>query len=104
MNINIEALEQIPQIFEMMKKMSEQFENKIDKRWLNISEAAYYLGYSKDHLHKLKDSSFILGQHYFKRSGRLLFDKNELDRWVMTTPINNIDAKGLAEAVLKDVI
>lgn len=104
MNINLEALEQIPQILQMMKVITSQVENKIEKRWLNISEAAYYLGYSKDSIHRLKDDSFILGQHYFKKSGKLLFDKNELDKWVMTTPVNNIDAKALAEAVLKDVI
>lgn len=104
MNINIEALDQIPQIFEMMKLLSKQMENNVEKRWLNISEAANYLGYSKDHLHKLKESSFIIGQHYYKKSGKLLFDKNELDKWVMTTPVNNIDANAVIEAVLKDVI
>jgi hypothetical protein len=83
----------------------DQLESKIsiNKRWLNISEASTYLGYSKDHIHKLKNDSFILGTHYHKKSGKLLFDKIELDNWV-TFDINTVDARDIAKKVLKDLI
>ena len=73
------------------------------KKWLNINETAHYLGYSKDYIHKLKDSNFILNKHYYKKSGKLLFDKDELDLWV-TTSHNVINPKEIANEILKDLI
>ncbi len=74
-----------------------------EKRWLNISETAYYLGYSKEYIHKLKDNYFILNKHYYKKAGKLLFDKDELDIWVKSSN-NQIDVKKLADEILKDLI
>lgn len=98
--------------FEELKEQIIALQNQIqsldkkilgEKRWLNIKETAHYLGYSKEYLHKLKDSSFILGVHYYKKSGKLLFDKDQLDLWV-TTIDNKIDVKQLADEILKDLI
>lgn len=58
------------------------------KRWLNSNEAADYIGYSIDGLRKLKDVNLFLDVHYFKTSGKLLFDQYALDDWVMGT--NNV--------------
>lgn len=103
MNLNIEALNQIPQILEMIKVLSERIENKVEKRWLNVSETAYYLGYSKDHIHKLKANHFIESKHYHKKAGRVLFDRLELDKWV-TSSKDTINPKEIANMVLKDLI
>ncbi len=101
MNINFENLEKINDI---LLKLNE-LESKISgaKRWLNINETAHYLGYSKEYIHKLKDSSFILNKHYYKRNGKLLFDKDELDRWV-TVASHSMSAKEIANEILKDLI
>ncbi|RXJ83321.1 helix-turn-helix domain-containing protein [Arcobacter cloacae] len=101
MDISFENLKKIDTILEKI----ETLENKIssEKRWLNTKEASYYLGYSKDHIHKLKDSHLIEGKHYFKKAGRILFDKLELDNWV-TTSFININSKKIAENILKDLI
>ena len=82
----------------------ETIESKIkeEKRWLNIKEASYYLGYSQDHLHKLKNEHFIESKHYHKKAGRVLFDKIELDNWV-TLSKNQLDAKEIANELLKDL-
>jgi len=103
MNLNIEALNQIPQILEMVKGLNEKVENKIEKRWLNVAETAFYLGYSKDHIHKLKTNHFIEGKHYHKKAGRVLFDKLELDKWVISS-VNMINPKEITDTVLKDLI
>ena len=76
---------------------------KQEKRWLNIKEASYYLGYSQDHLHKLKNEHFIESKHYHKKAGRVLFDKIELDNWV-TLSVNMLDPKQIANELLKDLI
>lgn len=57
------------------------------KRWLNTKETADYLGYSKDGLMKLKDVHLFLDMHYFKKAGKLIFDRHALDTWIMETKI-----------------
>jgi len=101
MDIKFENLAKIDILLERMDKL----EAKIlgEKRWLNIAETSHYLGYSKDHIHKLKNDSFILGKHYHKKSGKLLFDKAQLDNWV-TFDSNTKDAVDIANEVLKDLL
>ncbi len=102
MNIKFENLEKIDLLLEKIEFLTNSF--KGEKRWLNITETAHYLGYSKEYIHKLKDSSFILNKHYFKRNGKLLFDKYELDNWVQGSTQINIDPKELANEILKDIL
>ena len=90
---------------DILIQMVEQLESKVSgtKRWLNINETAHYLGYSKEYIHKLKDSSLFLNKHYYKKSGKLLFDKDELDLWVTSSKVK-LDSKKIAQEVLKDLI
>ena len=100
MNIPFENLEKIDEILQLLKK---QQTNNYEKRWLNVSETAHYLGYSKDHIHKMKSDTFMLDLHYYKKAGRLLFDRIELDKWVTTTA-NRLSPKDIANEILKDLI
>jgi len=102
MDIKFENLAKIDLLIEKIEKL----ESKVSgaKKWLNISETAFYLGYSKEYIHKLKDSSFLLNKHYYKKSGKLLFDKDELDNWVTSSQSNIIDPQELANEILKDLI
>ena len=77
MEINFDNLKKIDTILEKIEILEQKINS--EKRWLNINEASNYLGYSKDHIHKLKESYFIENKHYYKKSGRILFDKLELD-------------------------
>jgi len=101
MNIPFENLLKIDDILNKLHLL----ESKISgaKKWLNVTETAHYLGYSKEYIHKLKDSNFILNKHYYKKSGKLLFDKDELDLWV-TSSKNIMNPKEIAKEVLKDLI
>lgn len=101
MNIKFENLEKIDLLIEKLNYLEEKI--SIDKRWLNVEETAYYLGYSKDHIHKLKANYFIDGVHYHKKAGRVLFDKLELDKWV-TSNVNMLNPKDIVNSVLKDLI
>jgi len=85
MNIDLEALSQIPQIFELLTSLKDTVEKgTVEKRWLNKLEVAEYAGYSKDAIDaKVKDKSFVKGIHYYKPSGQLMFDKVEIDKWIM---------------------
>ncbi|MEA3290421.1 MAG: helix-turn-helix domain-containing protein [Campylobacterota bacterium] len=101
MKIAFENLLKIDLLLEKMNILEQKISGA--KKWLNISETAHYLGYSKDYIHKLKDTNFILNKHYYKKSGKLLFDKDELDSWV-TASSNLMNPKDIANEILKDLI
>lgn len=96
--------ENLAKIDEILLKM-DILEQKISgaKKWLNVSETAHYLGYSKDYIHKLKDTYFLENKHFYKKAGRLLFDKDELDIWVKSSN-NKIDAREIANKIMKGLI
>jgi len=102
--MNLDAFNNLEKIDDILKILN-SIEQKISplKRWLNIKEASEYLGYSKDHLHKIKENHLIEGKHYHKKVGKILFDKIELDNWIMTS-FNKQDVQKIVNDVLKDLI
>lgn len=96
-----ENLELIPKLLEQLESLEQKVSS--EKRWFNVAQTANYLGYSKDHIHKLKADYFQEGVHFHKKAGRILFDKNELDKWV-TSSKNMMNSKDIANEVLKDLI
>jgi len=102
--IDMENINLIKDMADNLEVIKQSLSANNSKRWLNTSETAIYLGYSKEHIPKLKNSYFIDGKHYYKKAGRVLFDKYELDNWVTTAPINKLNAKDMASQLLKDLI
>jgi len=88
MEIALENLELLPQILEKLTIIEQRLDNTSQKRWLNVNELSIYLCYSKDRIYALKDSEFIEGIHYYKK-GKLLFDRYEIDKWVMGLGTNH---------------
>lgn len=82
MTANFKDLELIKKISNDIKIIKKSFENRVEKKCLSTKELAKYLDNSQDRLHKLKGDEFILGIHFHKRKGKLLFDKNKIDNWV----------------------
>ena len=76
------------------------------KQWLNTSEAAHYLGYSKESIHKMvKSGEFRRGIHYHKKIKRLLFNKIEIDKWVMSDePVNSISYNEDIDKTIDDIL
>ena len=101
MLVDFENLSKINTILVKLEELDAKLSS--EKRWLNIKEASNYLGYSQDHIHKLKNSHFIEGKHYYKKTGKLLFDKIAIDTWVQSS-LTSIDAKEVANNILKDLI
>lgn len=83
MNVELEHLKLLPQMFEILEVMKQQLASAQNKRWFNTTELAKYLGYSKDRLYKIKEEHLIEGKHFFKKSGKILFDRVAIDSWVV---------------------
>ncbi|MCR1810080.1 AlpA family transcriptional regulator [Sulfurospirillum sp. hDNRA2] len=77
---NINLIKAMAQDIELIKKA---LENQTAKRWLNVKELSTYLGYSKDHIYKLKEDTFIEGVHFYKKTGKIIFDRVTIDSWVV---------------------
>ena len=93
MNIDFEALSQIPQLLEIVTELKKTIEaGTIDKRWLNKQEMVAYSGYGEDAL-KIKRStnSLVENIHYYKKNATtIIYDKIEIDNWIMgIRPANN---------------
>lgn len=82
MDIALEHLELLPEILKKLTLIEKNMSNFESKRWMNVKEVGKYLGYSADHIYKLRDEEFIEGIHFHKK-GKLLFDRLEIDRWVI---------------------
>lgn len=83
MDIRLEDLAMLPRILQIVESMQEELANVHTKRWLNVRELAEYLGYSKDRIYKIKDAHLIEGEHFYNRTGKILFDRVAIDSWVV---------------------
>lgn len=84
MNISLEHLELIPKLLNEIKSLKLSQAMSSEKRWLNTRELSDYIGYSLDAINKMvKDDIFIDGIHYYKPSKKLLFDKEQVNNWIV---------------------
>lgn len=88
MNISLENLELLPLILEKLTIIEQRLDRASQKQWFNVNELSTYLGHSKDRIYALKDSEFIEDVHYYKK-GKLLFNRYEIDKWVMGIDSNH---------------
>lgn len=83
MQVNFEHLELLPKILNKLEFIEKHLEDNYSKRWLTVRELSEYIGYSKDTIYKLKGEEFIENCHYYKKTGKLLFDSHAIDKWIM---------------------
>ena len=92
MNINFEVLSQIPELLEAVVAIKNTLEKgTIEKRWLSTREVADYTPFTEHTIvTKVKTNDLIRGVHYFKKGGKLVYDRIQIDNWLMgKPPINN---------------
>lgn len=103
MNIEFESLKLLPQMFALIEKLNNQLEDGHTKRWLNSKELAEYIGYSADAVNKMvQERVFQLDVHYYKPSKKLLFDKLEVDNWILG--IENEKTTKDATTILNEIL
>ena len=105
MNVNFEDLKLLPQMFNLIEKLNSNLENSFTKRWLSVRELAEYLSYSNDRIYKLKDEYFIEGIHFYKKSGKILFDRVAIDSWMVEGNSNetNQSQRQIVDNILSSV-
>jgi len=105
LKIDLTPLESIPTIKKQLEIITQKLDSNIDKRWLNTRELANYTGYKLETIKsKIKSHEFIIGVQYFKRDGKLLFDKFEVDRWVMGIKPTNIELDNDCSNIVDEVL
>lgn len=82
-SVDFSFLELLPQIKEDIEIVKKCLENSSKKRWLSVKELAEHLSYSKDRIYKLKGTVFIENEHFYKKGGKILFDRVAIDEWVI---------------------
>ena len=104
MNVNFDALEQIPKIVTLLEQVLKNQNSLVDKRWLSTKETALYLGYSKNAIDsKVKSNEFIAGTHYHQRGSKRMFDKLVLDKWVIGMDMIDIYANSTINDTIKNI-
>ena len=81
MNIEFEALGQIPKIIEMINEMKMIMNNSsMDKRWLSTKDVIEYLPFGKDKIYKIDlstgDTTSVGGTGFNAATNDLAFDEN----------------------------
>ena len=105
MKIDLTPLEAIPTVVKQLIIIDKKLNSNIDKRWLNTLELANYTGYKLETIKsKIKKHDFIIGTHYFKRDGKLLFDKFEVDKWVMGIIPSNLTLESDYSDIVDEVL
>ncbi|AXH13741.1 MULTISPECIES: hypothetical protein [Arcobacteraceae] len=105
MKLNFEALEQIPQIYQLLNQLNEKVENRVEKKWLSTLETAHYLGYSKDSIDSMvKKNEFIQNIHYYQNQRKRMFDKQALDNWVKGITQEDTNNKQLIDNTIEEII
>jgi len=105
MDIEFESLKLLPKMFELIAKLNSNLENFHTKRWLSVRELAEYLSYSTDRIYKLKDEYFIEGVHFYKKSGKILFDRVAIDSWMVEKDSNetNQSQRQIVDNILSSI-
>ena len=100
MQVNFEHLELLPKILNKLEFIEKHLQNNYSKRWLTVKELSQYIGYSKDRIYKFKDTELVQGYHYYKKSGKILFDSHAIDKWI----IGDDEQAQLQQANIKQTI
>ena len=106
MKISLENLELTPKLLDEIRALKLNNSSR-EKKWLTSRELSDYMGYSLEAINKMvQDNVLIDGVHYYKPAKKLIFNKLEIDNWIMgykshkiTQNVNSIVSEVLASIV-----
>jgi len=105
MSIDMENINLIKNMAKDIEFIKKTLSSQIAKRWLNTKELSEYLGYSKDRVYKLKDEVFIENIHFYKKVGKILFDRVAIDDWMVGRNFdeNDITQRQVVDNILSSI-
>ena len=83
MSIDMENINLIKDMAKDIEVIKKTLSNQSTKKWLNTKELADYLGYSKNRIYKLKEEVFLENLHFYKKVGKILYDRVAIDSWMV---------------------
>lgn len=84
MKVDIVSQKDIEKVSKQLELIDKKIDSNIEKRWLTTDDVAKYTGYKLETIRsKIKNRDFIKEIHYFKKGRKILFDKFEIDKWIM---------------------
>lgn len=99
--INFENLEKIEDMLKILLLIKKDTSNHFEKRWLTTKELERYIGYKERTIKKfIEDGELVNGKHFYKKGRKNLFDRLEIDNWIIND--NEIDSNELARALAQD--
>lgn len=83
-NIDLVTQEDLTKVLKYLESISRKLDEKIEKKWLSTKELAEYTSYKINTIQaKIKTNQFIENVHYYKKGGKLFFDRSAIDRWII---------------------
>lgn len=106
MNINFENLEKIEEIYNLLILLRDEKTNQLNKKWLTTEELSTYIGYSKESIkNMIRKEELQIDKHYFRIAKKNLFDKVEIDKWIMgIDQVNNINYELVTDEIIQDMV
>ncbi len=82
--IDLVTLEDFTKVLQYLETISRKLDEKIQKKWLSTKELAEYTSYKLNTIQaKIKTNQFIENVHYYKKGGKLFFDRLAIDKWII---------------------
>lgn len=83
-----ETLRRIEERLNRIEKLLDEQKSTASKKMMNVDEVSAYTGYVKRYIYHLTGEKRI--PHY-KRGGKLMFDRDEIDRWLQENRVKTED-------------
>ncbi len=106
MTISLENLELIPKLLDEIRALKLNSASN-EKKWLTSRELSEYMGYSLDTINKMVQEDILVdGIHYYQPAKKLIFNKHEIDNWIMGYRSDKVkrDVNAIVSEVLADIL
>jgi predicted DNA-binding transcriptional regulator AlpA len=106
MKFTITEFDEINELIALVKELKNMLSNTTSKKWLTVHELSEYISYSKDAIYKMIGIQFIENYHFYKQSGKILFEAEKIDQWIRSPkikPANHVEIESKINDMLKSI-
>lgn len=99
-------IKELNEVLAIVKDLKQIMSNSNSKKWMSVNELAKYIDYSKNAIYKMIGNQFIENYHFYKQSGKLLFETEKIDQWIRSPkikPANHVEIDSKINDMLKSI-